>query len=138
MKSTHAIVNNKNKLSPRFVCALIRKQKKLMPCTSHVSHPFNLVHVLFCYVVLREKSRNIQNKKSFLLHILAATQRGQRLSQGTRLLYSNFASTRSARVRIRRVLNGHLNACSYSESLRPTLLCQDHAILCSLYNTVFQ
>ena len=52
--------------------------KKFMAYTSHVSHPFDSGHVLFCCVVLREKSRNIlYSKKSLFSHRFAATQWGQ-------------------------------------------------------------
>ena len=66
-------------------------KKKFMACTSHVSHLFDSVHVLFCCVVLREKSRYILSKKSFLSHRFAATQWGQRSCPGTHLLYLNLA-----------------------------------------------
>ena len=99
------------------------RKKKFMACTSHVSHPFESVHVLFCCVVLCGKSRNIRRKKSFFSRSFAATQRGQRSYQGTRLLYSNLA-------RIRKHSRAHTQGPKQStSSFNTNLVCAAQKLL---------
>ena len=71
-------------------------QKKFMACTSHVSHPFGSVHVLFValYCVKSRETYTVR-RVSFRADLqLRNGVKGH--AQGTRLLYSN-----SARVRKR-------------------------------------
>ena len=71
-------------------------QKKFMACTSHVSHPFDSVHVLFValYCVKSRETYTVR-RVSFRADLqLRNGVKGR--AQGTRLLYSN-----SARVRKR-------------------------------------
>ena len=72
----------------------LSSKKKFMACTSHVSHPFDSVHVLFVALYCVKCQETYRGKKSFFSRRVAATQWGQRSYQGTCLLYSN-----SARVR---------------------------------------
>ena len=83
-------------------------QKKLMACTSHVSHPFDSVHVLFValYCV---KSQETYRVKRVSFHADLQLRNGVKGRTRALAFYTQTPlAFGSARVRIRRVLNSQL------------------------------
>ena len=70
--------------------------KEVMACTSHVSHPFDSVHVLFVALYCVKSRETYTVRRVSFRADLQLRNRVKGRAQGTRLLYSN-----SARVRKR-------------------------------------
>ena len=69
-------------------------KKKFRACTSHVSHPFDSVHVLFVALYCVKSQETHRGRRVSFRADLQLHNGVKGRAQGTRLLYSNSASVR--------------------------------------------